>query len=94
MKKARFVHLADETISVLMQKTNAYTDSELEKRATKFYGLSALMGRPLWRFFRNYILKLGFRDGLPGLIRAGMDAFYQFVLVAKVIEKNKRLNKE
>jgi glycosyltransferase involved in cell wall biosynthesis len=94
MKKARFVHLADETISVLMQKTNAYTDSELEKRATKFYGLSALMGRPLWRFFRNYILKMGFLDGMPGLIRAGMDAVYQFVLVAKNMEQQYRNKKQ
>ena len=90
MKKARFVHLADETISVLMKKTNAYTDNELVKRAEKHYGFGALMGRPLWRFFRNYILKMGFRDGMPGLIRAGMDAVYQFVLVAKIMEQQYR----
>ena len=90
MKEARFVHLADETISVLMRKTNAYTDSEMEKRAEKHYGLGALIGRPLWRFFRNYILKMGFRDGMPGLIRAGMDAVYQFVLVAKIMEQQYR----
>ena len=87
-KNVRFVHLADETISDLVRKTNAYTDGELQKRSAKHYGLGALIGRPAWRFFRNYVLKMGFRDGLPGLIRAGMDAFYQFVLVAKAIEKN------
>ena len=90
MKEACFVHLADETISVLMRKTNAYTDNEMEKRAAKHYGLGALMGRPLWRFCRNYILKMGFRDGMPGLIRAGMDAVYQFVLVAKILEQQYR----
>ena len=92
-KNVRFIHLADETIGDLVRKTNAYTDGELQKRRAKHYGVGALIGRPAWRFFRNYILKLGFRDGLPGLIRAGMDAFYQFVLVAKVIEKRKRLDK-
>lgn len=91
-KNVRFVHLADETIADLLCKTNAYTDNEIEKRASKNYGLGALLGRPAWRFFRNYILKLGFRDGLPGLVRAGMDAFYQFVLVAKMIEKRYRNN--
>jgi glycosyltransferase involved in cell wall biosynthesis len=89
----RFIHLADESISDLVRKTNAYTDGELQKRAEKGYGLGALIGRPAWRFFRNYFLKLGFRDGLPGLVRAGMDAFYQFVLVAKVIEKRTRNDK-
>jgi len=91
-KNVRFVHLADETISDLVRKTNAYTDGELQKRVSKRYGLGALIGRPAWRFFRNYILKLGFRDGLPGLIHAGMDALYQFVLVAKIIEKRYRNN--
>ena len=54
----------------------------------------AFLWRPFLRFFKAYILKMGFLDGLPGLIRAGMDAFYQFVLVAKIIEKNKRMNIE
>jgi len=93
-KKARFVHLADETISDLLRKTNAYTDSEIDKRAAKHYGLGALIGRPMWRFFRNYVLKLGFRDGMPGLIRAGMDAVYQFVLVAKMMERHYRKQNE
>ena len=89
-KNVRFVHLADETIADLVRKTNSYTDGEKQKRSNRQYGVGALLGRPTWRFFRNYILKLGFRDGLPGLIRAGMDAFYQFVLVAKIIEKDYR----
>jgi hypothetical protein len=93
-QNVRLIHLADETISDLLRKTNAYTDSEILKRSAKRYGLGALIGRPAWRFFRNYVLKMGFLDGLPGLIRAGMDAFYQFVLVAKIIEKNKRMNIE
>lgn len=89
-KNVRFIHLADETIADLVRKTDAYTDGEMQKRASKHYGAGALIGRPAWRFFRNYILKLGFRDGLPGLVRAGMDALYQFVLVAKMIEKQYR----
>lgn len=89
-KNVCFVHLADETISDLVRKTNSYTDGELQKRSTKHYGLGTLLWRPFWRFFRNYVLKLGFRDGLPGFIRAGMDAFYQFVLVAKIIERTYR----
>ena len=92
-KNVRFIHLADETISDLVRKTNAYTDGELMKRSGKNYGLGALIGRPTWRFFRNYVLKMGFRDGLPGLVRAGMDATYQFILVAKCIEKKNRKSK-
>ena len=50
------------------------------------YGVWALFYRPFWRAFRNYFLKGGWRDGKRGIIRAGMDAVYQFVLVAKAIE--------
>lgn len=93
LRHVRFIHLADETIGDLVRKTNAYTDGEQQKRGEKNYGLGALIGRPVWRFFRNYILKMGFCDGLPGLVHAGMDAFYQFVLVAKIIEKRTRNDK-
>jgi len=89
-KNVRLIHLADESVSDLVRKTNSYTDDELYKRLDRHYGLWALFWRPFWRFFRNYFLKLGLLDGQAGLVRAGMDAFYQYVLVAKTIEKKKR----
>ena len=82
-----FIHLANDDIERIVNKTNQYTDNELKHRQDKNYGLRALIIRPLWRFIRNYFLKCGFRDGIPGFIRATLDAFYQFVLVAKIIEK-------
>jgi glycosyltransferase involved in cell wall biosynthesis len=82
-----FEHLAKDGVADILRKTNQYTDNELKHRQDKNYGLRALIIRPLWRFIRNYFLKCGFRDGIPGFIRATLDAFYQFVLVAKIIEK-------
>ena len=52
--------------------------------------LAALLFRPAWRFFRFYVLKLGFLDGRTGIIQAGMAALYQFVEVAKAIETDER----
>lgn len=92
-KKVKIIHLADETISDLVRKTNSYTDGELRKRPHLSYGVGGLFWRPCWRFFRSYFLKLGFRDGKAGLVKAGMDALYQYVLVAKNIEKNCRKGK-
>jgi glycosyltransferase involved in cell wall biosynthesis len=86
-RNVRLIHLADESISDLVRKTNSYTDGELQKRPDRHYGVLALFWRPAWRFLRNYFLKLGILDGRAGLVRAGMDALYQYVLVAKVIEK-------
>lgn len=90
VKNVRLIHLADESISDLLKKTNRYTDEEVGKRGSSHYGIIALFCRPLWRFFRSYFLKLGLLDGKAGLVKAGMDALYQYVLVAKCIEKQKR----
>ena len=82
-----FEHLANDSIESIIHKTNDYTRNEQERKQGKKYGIISLFTRPLWRFFRNYVLKQGFKDGVPGLIRTSMDALYQFVLVAKIIEK-------
>ena len=89
-KKACLLHLMDEKMHEYIEKMNLYTDNETEKKRDKNYGLWALLWRPFWRFFKKYIMDGGFRMGLRGFIRALMAAFYQFVLIAKIIEKRYR----
>ena len=89
-RKARLLHLMDETMQEYMAKMNQYTDNEVEKKKDKGYGLWALLWRPIWRFFKNYVLDGSFRMGTRGLIRSLMAGYYQFVLVAKIIEKRYR----
>lgn len=84
-----FEHLANDTIAMRCRKTNVYSDNEVGRRMNKRYGATALIGRPLFRFFRSYILKGGIRDGVPGLIYATWEAIYQFTVVAKIIEARK-----
>jgi hypothetical protein len=45
-----------------------------------------LLFRPGFRFFRGYILKRGFLDGLPGFIIAKSAAFGTFAKYAKIWE--------
>ena len=89
-KQARLLHLMDETMHEYMAKMNEYTDNEVEKKWQKGYGLGALLWRPAWRFFKSYVLNGSFRMGTRGLIRSLMAAYYQFVLVAKIIERRYR----
>ena len=89
-KEARLLHLMDETMHEYMAKMNEYTDNEVEKKREKGYGLGALLWRPLWRFFKKYVMDGGYRMGTRGLIRAMMAGMYQFILVAKIIEKQFR----
>lgn len=81
------IHLAENTISEVVEKGNRYTDGEVVKRAGKHYGAGALLWRPAWRFFKSYVMGGGWRNGVPGFINSMLDGYYQFLLVAKIIEK-------
>ncbi len=42
-------------------------------------GFMSVAGRPLWRFFRTYVLQLGFLDGLHGVAVCGLQAVAVFL---------------
>ena len=72
-----------------MKKTDLYSDNEVEKKKDKGYGYGALIYRPIFRFFKSFVLKGGFRDGIEGFVCAGFEAFYQFIIICKIIERKK-----
>jgi len=57
------------------------------KKATYFH----LAFKPFYRFFSSYILRGGFRDGIPGLAVAGINAYGVFSRYAKLILLQKSL---
>lgn len=87
LKGVHMLHLADSSLHAAVDKMNRYTDEELARRMSKKWGLGALIYRPMFAFFKSYVLKRGFMDGKRGLIRAYMQAQYQRVLVSKLIER-------
>lgn len=84
--KYKMLHLADETVHQLVNKANIYSDNEVVKKMHKNYGCWALFYRPIWRFFRTYILKGEIMHGKRGLIKAYLDANYQVYVVSKIME--------
>lgn len=48
-----------------------------------------LIWHPPLVFLRNYFLKLGFRDGIPGLIISLMNSYYVFLKFAKLWEQQR-----
>lgn len=44
--------------------------------------LRDLAGRPLWRFFRDYVVYSGWRDGLAGFVASVLSAFAAFLKYA------------
>ncbi|MFT5216703.1 MAG: glycosyltransferase involved in cell wall biosynthesis [Glaciecola sp.] len=57
------------------------------KKATYFY----LAFKPFYRFFSSYVLRGGFRDGIPGLAIASINAYGVFSRYAKLILLQKGL---
>lgn len=84
-----FEHLANDSISNRLRKTDIYTEYECEKKSGKHYNALHFIMRPTHRFFKSYILKGGFRDGIPGFIYACLEAQYQIVMMGKLREKGR-----
>ena len=57
----------------------------LKRRLKRIY--LRLPMRPLIRFLYAYVLRLGFLDGMPGLVFCTLLAFYDFLAWAKVYER-------
>ena len=86
-RELAFVHLANDSVHAIMEKDNRYSDNDVDKKAHKQWGAGALLWRPFWRFFKCYVMEGGWKDGVRGLIYAGLKGVYQFQLVAKMIER-------
>jgi glycosyltransferase involved in cell wall biosynthesis len=72
------LHYTAETPEQQMAKTNRYADdfARLCVESGRKIRLLDLAFRPFWRFFRAYVLRLGFLDGRQGYDIARMAAFY------------------
>tara|TARA_B100000579_G_scaffold368477_1_gene329397 strand:- start:861 stop:1442 length:582 start_codon:yes stop_codon:yes gene_type:complete len=90
------LHYPYNNISQFLRKFNFYTgveavylkDAGLE--INFFNTLNYTLLKPVIRFFRRYILKGGFRDGLPGLFCSLFDSLNYFVRYFKLWEMNKQ----
>lgn len=82
------LHFSNENLNHQLAKIRAYSDDFVRARRARGRGFSVLeaLTRPPWRFFRGYVLRLGFLDGWAGFTIAVMTAFYTFVKHAKLRE--------
>ncbi|HOV89264.1 MAG TPA: glycosyltransferase family 2 protein [Syntrophorhabdaceae bacterium] len=62
--------------------------------AKRRFHLFNMFFRPVYRFFRDYIFKLGFLDGIPGMIIMASTMYYVFMKHAKLWEMEKRDEKK
>ena len=60
----------------------------------KRFSLLKLLGNPVLRFIKFYILKQGFREGIPGLLVALNESFYTYMKYAKLWEHHYLANRD
>lgn len=86
------LHESAENLERYLEKQNRYTTlaaQQLFERGRRA-GVSALLLSPLVRFAKFYLFRLGFLDGLPGLVHIAIGCANSFLKYAKLIELKRR----
>lgn len=82
------LHDSAEDLGRYLEKQNRYSTlaaQELHRQGRRA-GLAELALSPAVRFFKFYLLRLGFLDGLPGLVHISIGCMNSFLKYAKLIE--------
>ena len=85
------IHYPHQTIREFLSEISLYSSiraKELHEKRIKVSALDVIF-YPKAKFFLNYFLKLGFLDGLPGLIVTFMMSFHSFLVRSKLWLNNK-----
>jgi glycosyltransferase involved in cell wall biosynthesis len=82
------LHDSAESLAAYLTKQNRYTSlaADMALAAGKQTGFARLFFSPLVRFIKFYIVRQGFRDGLPGLVHIAIGCFNSFCKYAKMLE--------
>jgi glycosyltransferase involved in cell wall biosynthesis len=82
------LHYTYESINHQIAKIGPYTDPFVRHHvaAGGRAGILDLTARPIWKFLRGYVFRLGFLDGWPGYYIACLSAFSTLTRYTKVCE--------
>ena len=85
------LHESAETLERYLEKQNRYTTVQAERLRLqgKRAGMLQLVLSPIARFLKFYFLRLGFLDGIPGLVHITIGCMNSFSKYAKLIELQK-----
>ena len=89
--KGRINHYSYPSIDQYISKANAYSKiaaNHLYNNGKRNYLLKIILS-PIFTFFKGYIIKLGFLDGLHGFVIAWLNAHTNFLKYAKLWALNR-----
>ena len=86
--RSNLLHYSTESIDHSLAKIARFSSMFIRhcREEERTVGWVDLAVRPFWKFFRAYILRLGFLDGWPGYFIAWRDAFNTVTRYTKVLE--------
>jgi glycosyltransferase involved in cell wall biosynthesis len=86
--RSDILHYSNDSIERHIGKLAFFSTAFLQRQREKGKRFSAAEAvfRSVWRFFRAYVLRLGFLDGFPGLYLAYVAAFTAFLRYARLYE--------
>jgi len=89
MLNGDLLHDSAESLATYLNKQNRYTSlaADMALAAGKQASFGRLAFSPLVRFVKFYILRQGFRDGLPGLVHIAIGCFNSFIKYSKMLER-------
>ena len=89
------MHDSGDDLASYLERQNRYTT--LAARQAFDLGRSAgvfhLLASPVVRFFKFYILRLGFLDGVPGLLHISIGCMNSYLKYAKLVELRRAENR-
>lgn len=83
------LHDSAESLAAYLTKQNRYTTlaAEMALASGKRANFGQIVLSPLVRFIKFYLVRQGFRDGLPGLIHIAIGCFNSFTKYSKMLER-------
>jgi hypothetical protein len=94
--KNHYLHYTYRDISDQIQTIDKYSRIAAEDmfRSGEKFSFFKLLFHPPLRFIKEYVMKSGFRDGLPGLVIIVSTMYYVFIKYAKQWELEKSLKEK
>lgn len=85
------LHESEAGLADYIGKQNRYTSLHADVLwQSRRVGPAQLVLSPTFRFIKFYLLRLGFLDGVPGLVHIAVGCFNSFMKYAKVLERRPR----
>jgi glycosyltransferase involved in cell wall biosynthesis len=81
------LHESFPTLTSYIAKSTAYTSAQAEQQKDQKFPWIKLFIKPPYRFLRMYIWERGFLDGPQGFFLAALSAWYEFLVLTKILLK-------